>query len=54
MDFFKKHLKSNASDITAIEKAQHEDNACYNLLGQRVDESYKGVVIKSDKKYLRR
>lgn len=55
MDFFKKHLKSNnASGITVIEKAQNEDNACYNLLGQRVDSSYKGVVIKNGKKYLRR
>ena len=29
-----------------------DDNAMYNLRGQKVDASYKGVVIKSGKKYL--
>ena len=28
------------------------NNYIYNLRGQRVDESYKGIVIKNGKKYL--
>ena len=29
-------------------------NASYSLSGQRINDSYKGVVIKNGKKYLRR
>lgn len=28
------------------------DGAIYNLSGQKVDSSYKGIVIKNDKKYI--
>jgi hypothetical protein len=30
------------------------NDAIYNLSGQRVDENYKGVVIRNGKKYLQR
>lgn len=42
-----------------IEKAEvaaafDEDAPIYNILGQKVDKSYKGVVIQNGKKYVRR
>ena len=44
------------SDATAIQKIQNntEDvDAIYNLSGQKVNASYKGVVIKNGKKYVK-
>lgn len=32
--------------------AQQEDGVMYNIFGQRVDENYKGIVIKNGKKYI--
>ena len=42
-------------DATAIQKfeTQTEDGAIYNLAGQKVSASYKGVVIKNGKKYIK-
>lgn len=54
MDFFKSHLKSSATGITTVKKVQSDDDARYNLLGQRVDDSYHGVIIKNGKKYMRK
>jgi len=44
---------SGRGDETAIYsvKANITDNAIYNLSGQKVDASYKGIVIKNGKKY---
>ena len=36
--------------ITAVKVAQANDDVIYNLAGQKVSESYKGVVIKNGKK----
>ena len=44
-------------DITAIigaKKAVKEDGVIYNLAGQKVSASYKGVVIKNGKKYIQK
>ncbi len=40
-----------ATGISAV-KAETEDGAIYNVAGQKVDASYKGIVIKNGKKYL--
>ena len=45
------------SDLTAIKsvkKANAENGAIYNLAGQKVSASYKGVVIKNGKKYIQK
>lgn len=41
---------------TAVESinAGQEDSSIYNVFGQKVDESYKGIVIKNGKKYIQR
>lgn len=41
---------------TAVEtiRATVEDGVIYNIFGQRVDESYKGIVIRNGKKYIQR
>lgn len=41
---------SNITGITAVKAAQANDDVIYNLAGQKVSESYKGVVIKNGKK----
>lgn len=46
-------LKSDiATAIETVEAAPAKDNALYNVAGQKVNESYKGIVIKNGKKYL--
>lgn len=40
--------------IINVEADAAEDGAIYNLAGQRVDENYKGIVIRGGKKYLNR
>ena len=32
----------------------HTNNAIYNLAGQRVDETYKGIVIRNGRKVIQR
>ena len=46
-------VRGNTTGIKAV-KASKADDAMYNLAGQRVDASYKGVVIKNGKKYIMR
>ncbi|MBR1491914.1 MAG: hypothetical protein IJ610_04085 [Bacteroidaceae bacterium] len=46
-------LKSDiATAIETVEAAPAKDNALYNVAGQKVNASYKGIVIKNGKKYL--
>jgi hypothetical protein len=47
---------SGRGDETAIYsvKANITDDAIYNLSGQKVDASYKGIVIKNGKKFMKR
>lgn len=44
--------QTTAIDGTWADKPTAADGAVYNLAGQRVDRSYKGVVIKNGKKYI--
>lgn len=44
--------QTTAIDGTRVDKPTTADGAVYNLAGQRVDRSYKGVVIKNGKKYI--
>lgn len=44
--------QTTAIDGTRADKPTAADRAVYNLAGQRVDRSYKGVVIKNGKKYI--
>ena len=44
--------KSNNAGIQRIKAPQGADGAAYNLSGQKVDNSYKGIVIKNGKKYI--
>lgn len=44
--------QTTAIDGTRADKPTTADGAVYNLAGQRVDRSYKGVVIKNGKKYI--
>lgn len=37
-----------------VRPAQPENGIIYNLLGQPVNENYKGIVIKNGKKYLQK
>ena len=47
------NYSDNPSGITLPTTAvRHESSAIYNLAGQKVDASYKGVVIKNGKKYV--
>ncbi len=48
--WFQKGGEDNAVD--AVSAAQVADSAIYNVFGQRVDESYRGIVIKNGKKYI--
>lgn len=43
--------RGNATAIKTM-KATNADDAVYNLSGQKVSSSYKGIVIKNGKKYL--
>jgi len=43
-----------ATAIRSIEAAEAENGAIYNLAGQKVNASYKGVVIKDGKKYIQK
>jgi len=46
-------VKGGTTAIHKVENAQ-ENSASYNMAGQRVNGSYKGVVIRNGKKYLNR
>ena len=45
-------VKNGASAIKNIQTIKTSDNVRYNLAGQVVDGSYKGIVIIGGKKYL--
>lgn len=40
--------------ITAVKNALNENDAIYNLAGQRVGKDYQGIVIRNGKKYINR
>lgn len=40
--------------IDKVENAKNNDGKMYNLRGQRVDDSYKGIVIMNGKKFLKK
>ncbi|MBQ8628732.1 MAG: hypothetical protein IJ421_04570, partial [Prevotella sp.] len=39
-------------ESAVVEKSEPSDARMYNIAGQMVTESYKGIVIKNGKKYL--
>ncbi len=45
---------TSSSSINTIKAANLKTAEIYNLRGQRVDESYKGIVIKNGKKYIQK
>lgn len=45
-------VTSSSSSVNSIEVEKAKNNIRYNLAGQRVDESYKGVVIMNGKKFI--
>lgn len=40
--------------VESVVMSSVNDNAIYNVFGQKVDETYKGIVIKNGKKYIQR
>ena len=46
--------KGGTTAIRSLEPAKSDDNAIYNLAGQRVDASYKGIVIKNGQKFIQK
>lgn len=40
--------------VSAVKAAQKNDASIYNLAGQKVDKSYKGLVIKNGKKFIQK
>ena len=47
-------VEDDATAIKGVKKAAAEAGAIYNLSGQKVNASYKGVVIKEGKKYIQK
>jgi hypothetical protein len=45
---------AGASAINAVKAAAQDSDAIYNLAGQKVNASYKGIVIKDGKKYIQK
>ena len=43
---------SNADEITVVKNAEENNNAVYNLMGIKVNETSKGIFIKNGKKYI--
>ena len=46
--------KAGGSAINSVKKADNADGAIYNIAGQKVNASYKGLVIKNGKKYIQK
>ena len=46
--------KADASAINAVKAAAQDSDAIYNIAGQKVSASYKGLVIKNGKKYIQK
>lgn len=54
MDVFGfKYTLGTPTGITSLNAASAKASATYNLAGQQVSDSYKGVVIKNGKKYVK-
>ena len=51
-DSYWKPYDATAINATLRDKGQMINNARYNLSGQRVNESYKGIIIRNGKKYI--
>ena len=49
-----KVIDLDATAIKSVKKADKADGATYNLAGQKVNASYKGVVIKNGKKFIQK
>ena len=47
-------VNENVSTAVELVDADLHDAAIYNVFGQKVDETYKGIVIKNGKKYIQR
>ena len=45
-------VTEGTSGVNAVTVEKAQNNIRYNLAGQRVDESYKGVVIMNGKKFV--
>jgi hypothetical protein len=45
---------AGASAINAVKAAAQDSDAIYNIAGQKVSASYKGLVIKNGKKYIQK
>ena len=46
--------EESATAIMATKKANVEGGVIYNLAGQKVDASYKGIVIMNGKKFIQK
>ena len=44
----------NPDAISTVPAEAEENDAIYNISGQRVGKSYKGIIVKNGKKYLRK
>lgn len=49
----KEEILSGIEDVN-VEAATATDNRTFNIFGQQVDDSYKGIVIRNGKKFIRR
>ena len=45
---------ASSTAINSVKKAANADGAIYNIAGQKVNASYKGLVIKNGKKYIQK
>ncbi len=54
MAFFQNHMVASGIESVATNTSNANSSALYNLAGQEVTESYRGVVIKEGKKILKR
>lgn len=43
---------TEGSSVDAVSAVEVQDSAIYNVFGQRVDENYRGIVIKNGKKFI--
>jgi hypothetical protein len=46
--------RGGSTGINTVKTVRIADGAIYNLAGQKVSESYKGVVIKNGRKYVQK
>ena len=53
-EFFNTVNKVNGDNAKKVKTAKNGNGLIYNLAGQRVDNSYKGLVIKNGKKLVQK